>query len=115
MKDYQEVRNQLINLLEELDERLDKITDDIKHIDHPPEHDFGEQAIESENDEVKDALGNSARKEVEQIKQAIFRIDAGTYGVCSACGEDIRQERLLALPYANFCIKCAEQQEHTKA
>lgn len=112
MKDYQEVRNHLINMLEELDDRLGKITDDVKHIDKPLEQDFSEQATEVENDQVLDALGNAARDEVEKIKQAISRIDDGSYGICLSCGEPIREERLLALPYANRCIRCAERSEH---
>ena len=112
MKDYQEVRDHLIDMLEELDDRLGKITDDVKHADKPPEQDFSEQAIEAENDEVLDALGNAARDEVEKIKQAISRIDAGTYGICLICGEPIKKERLSALPYANQCIRCAERGEH---
>jgi RNA polymerase-binding transcription factor DksA len=111
MKEYQEVRNHLIDMLEELDDRLGKITDDVRHIDKPPEQDFSEQAVETENDEVLDALGNAARDEVEKIKQAISRIDAGTYGICLICGEPIKKERLSALPYANQCIRCAERSE----
>lgn len=109
MKEYQEVRDQLLNMLEELDDRLGKITDDVKHTDTPLNQDFSEQATETENDEVLDALGNAARDEVEKIKQAIFRIDAGTYGFCADCGEPIKKERLAVLPYANLCIRCAEQ------
>lgn len=112
MKDYQEVRVHLLDMLEELDDRLSKITDDVRHADKPLEQDFSEQATETENDEVLDALGNAARDEVEKIKQAISRIDAGTYGICLICGEPIRKERLAALPYANLCIRCAETQEH---
>ena len=111
MKEYQEVRSHLVDMLEELDERLSKITDDVRHVDKPMEQDFSEQATENENDEVLDALGNAARDEVEKIKQAISRIDAGTYGICLNCGEPIRKERLAALPYANSCIHCAEKQE----
>lgn len=111
MKEYQSVRNHLIDMLEELDERLSKITDDVKHGDKPLDQDFSEQAIETENDEVLDALGNVTREEVEKIKQAISRIDAGTYGICLRCGEPIKKERLAALPYANLCIHCAERNE----
>ena len=111
MKEYQEVRGLLIGMLEELDERLNKITNDVRHADSPPEQDFSEQAVEHENDEVLDAFGNTARQEVEKIKQAISRIDAGTYGVCLICGEPIKIERLSALPYANYCIRCAEREE----
>ena len=111
MKDYQEVRNHLLEMLEELDERLGKITDDVKHVNLAPEKDCAERAVESENDEVLDALGNATRSEVEKIKQAISRIDAGTYGICLICGEPIRKERLSALPFANQCIHCAERSE----
>ena len=113
MKDYKEVRNHLIDMLEELDERLGKITDDVRHVDRPLEQDFSEQAVESENDEVLDAIGNAARDEVEKIKMAISRIDAGTYGICLICGEPIKKERLSALPYANYCINCAQRSEHS--
>jgi hypothetical protein len=65
MKDYQAVRGHLLGMLEELDDRLGKITDDIKHTDHPLEQDFSEQAVAAENDEVLDALGNATRDEVE--------------------------------------------------
>jgi len=112
MKEYREVRANLISMLEELDDRLSKITDDVKHTEKPLDKDFSEQAVETENDEVLDALGNSARDEVEKIKQAISRIDAGTYGICLKCGEPIRKERLAALPYAKLCIHCAEHTEH---
>ncbi len=108
MKEYQEVRNHLLEMLEELDDRLGKITDDVRHVGKPLEQDFSEQAVETENDEVLDALGNAARDEVEKIKRAISRIDAGTYGICLICGEPIKKERLNALPYANHCVRCAE-------
>lgn len=111
MKEYQEVRNHLLEMLEELDDRLGKITDDVRHVNKPPEQDFSEQAVEAENNEVIDALGNAARDEVEKIKQAISRIDAGTYGICLICGEPIKKERLNALPYANQCIRCAERSQ----
>lgn len=111
MKEYQEVRNHLLNMLEELDDRLGKITDDVRHVDKPLEQDFSEQAVEVENDEVLDALGNAARVEVEKIKQAISRIDDGSYGICLTCGEPIKKERLAALPYANRCLHCAKLNE----
>ena len=109
MNQYQQVRNNLIDMLEELDDRLTKITCDVKHEEHPIEQDFAEQATETENDQVLDALGNSARVEVEKIKQAISRIDAGTYGTCASCGETIKPERLAAIPYTHLCISCAQK------
>ncbi|MGR9087723.1 MAG: TraR/DksA family transcriptional regulator [Gammaproteobacteria bacterium] len=110
MKDYEEIRSSLIEMLEELDERLTRITDDVKHAEEPLSKDFAEKATQTENDEVLDFLGNAARSEIEQIKQAIARIDRGEYGLCQGCGEPIAKDRLKALPYSNLCIKCASQQ-----
>jgi RNA polymerase-binding protein DksA len=111
MKKHQIVRKNLIDMLEELDDKLSRISDDVKHIENPPEQDFSESAVENENNEVLDALGIAARNEIEKIKQAIHRIDEGTYGKCLICGQPIKQERLAALPYANHCITCAQQEE----
>lgn len=107
MNKYEEVKRTLCEMLEELDERLAKITNDIKHTDEPLEKDFAEQATQAENDEVLDHLGNAARTEAAMIKKAIARIDSGEYGICEVCGEPIRAERLKALPYSNRCVKCA--------
>ncbi len=38
------------------------------------------------------------------VIEALARIDAGTYGVCEACGEPIEPERLNANPAATTCI-----------
>jgi RNA polymerase-binding transcription factor DksA len=106
MKDYEEVRLNLIDMLEELDDRLAKITHDVKE---PLDKDFEEQAIQAENDEVLDDLGNAARSEIQLVKQALDRIDNGRYGLCVVCGQPISKERLKAIPYSSMCIKCASQ------
>ena len=109
MKEYDEVRNALCEMLEELNIRLDRITNNVRHSDVPLEKDFAEQATQNANDEVMDYLGNSARTEIDLIKQAIARIDNGSYGICEVCDEPISKERLAAVPYSNRCIKCASQ------
>lgn len=111
MKEYEEIRNTLCAMLEELDLRLARITDNLKHSDVPLEKDFAEQATQNENDEVMDYLGNSARTEIEMIKQAIARIDNGEYGNCEVCDGPISKGRLEAVPYSNMCIKCAGEAE----
>jgi DnaK suppressor protein len=106
MKEYEELRHGLIDMLEELDDRLAKITHDVKE---PLDKDLEEQATQAENDEVLDNLGNAARTEIEMVKQALARIDKGQYGLCLVCGQPISKERLKAIPYSSMCIKCASQ------
>jgi len=111
LSNYDDVRHNLIDMLEDLEDRLSKISEDVRHTDKPLDKDFSEQAVEAENDQVLDALGNSTRDEIEQVKQAISRIDSGTYGICLKCGQPIKKARLNALPYSNQCIHCASKEE----
>jgi len=52
------------------------------------------------------ALREHTRTAVAAVEAALARLDAGTYGVCTACGRAIRPERLEALPTAALCIEC---------
>ena len=111
MEEFKQVRENLIDMLEDLDHRLGKITDDVKHLEQPVSKNFAEQATETENDQVLDALGNTTRNEMEKIKLAISRIDSGTYGLCLSCGQPIKKDRLNAVPFSSLCIHCAEKQD----
>jgi DnaK suppressor protein len=44
-----------------------------------------------------------------QIRHALSRITAGTYGVCLHCDEEIPPKRMAAVPWAGFCIRCQEK------
>ena len=69
--------------------------------------DWEDNAIEHEEDETLEALGNAAKKEIMMLDAALTRIDAGEYGFCVACGNDISEERLDLLPATPFCRNCA--------
>ena len=45
------------------------------------------------------------------LARAEEKIRKGTYGVCEACGGTIPPARLLSVPEAVFCLRCAEQEE----
>ena len=109
MEDFKHVRENLIDMLEDLDERLEKITDNVKQLDEPITKNLEQPAVETENNESSDSLENSARAEMEQIQRAISRIDKGTYGICLNCGQAIKKERLNNIPFSSQCIHCAEK------
>jgi DnaK suppressor protein len=50
-----------------------------------------------------------------ELRDALRRIDDGTYGVCDACDEFIHPERLLALPEAPLCLECQTACENRRA
>ncbi len=51
------------------------------------------------------------RKLIGKIKEALERIDNGSYGICEGCGEDIGEARLKARPVTTLCIECKKKQE----
>jgi DnaK suppressor protein len=52
------------------------------------------------------ALRDRAIQQLELVDAALARIDEGTFGTCTRCGNPIAAERLEALPWAAFCIDC---------
>ncbi|QTV78965.1 TraR/DksA family transcriptional regulator [Microbacterium sp. NIBRBAC000506063] len=53
-------------------------------------------------------LIDGARTELAEVDDALARLDAGTYGVCAACGKPIPAARLEVRPFARLCVPCAE-------
>ncbi len=103
MNHLTEIRQQLEKELQERVERAERIHN---RLSQPGLKDWEEQATQRENDEVLESLGNQAVQEIDQIKHALYCLDAGTYGVCSRCGSPIEPERLKAMPYATNCMRC---------
>ena len=50
-----------------------------------------------------------------QLRSAIQRVDDKSYGVCLQCEEEIAPNRLKAIPWAEFCIRCQEQADRMGA
>ena len=94
-----------------LESRLDELRQDAKQLDatlrEPDPVDDEDRATEIEGDEVLEGLGNAALAEIEAIEAALVRIENGTYGECTVCGEEISPQRLEAVPTAPKCINCA--------
>ena len=55
-------------------------------------------------------MGNMNRT-IQQIEEALHRIDDGTYGVCTVCGQLIRKPRLLNQPFVLTCMECQNEME----
>ncbi len=111
MPNMENVKDSLVEKRTELLARLGKITSDVRHENQPMESDFAELAVQRENDQVIDALGEATRRELTQINRALASIENGEYGSCSECGKEIRVERLEVLPYSTKCLKCASRSE----
>lgn len=105
---HEDQRARLSSKKAELEERIERLTRDQRHADEPVEKDVEEQASQRENDDVVVELLRESQRELQQIIRALVRMDAGEYGACVACGGDIGEGRLQAIPEATHCIKCAK-------
>jgi DnaK suppressor protein len=104
MTDFSVAKKHLEAKLRELTARAEEIEDDLSQ---PPVGDWGDNAVESEDDEVLEKVGGVTMQEMRQVKLALSQIADGTYGVCMACGSSIKRERLRAMPHATKCVKCS--------
>ena len=96
-----------------LEARRAELSAEAKGIDaelrEPESADAEERATEMEGHEVLERLGEAALKEIAEIEAALTRIELGTYGVCTSCGEEISDARLEAVPYATRCTDCLSE------
>jgi DnaK suppressor protein len=54
------------------------------------------------------ALAEQLSSHRSDILKALERIEAGTYGKCERCGNEIPVERLEAIPTATLCVSCKQ-------
>jgi DnaK suppressor protein len=53
----------------------------------------------------------AAQQRRRQVEAALARIEAGEYGECQSCGEEINLRRLAAQPEAPLCLDCQSRRE----
>lgn len=50
-----------------------------------------------------------AEQRLWEVEQALARLEEGSYGYCTTCGEGIPLERLRALPATMSCVPCSDR------
>jgi RNA polymerase-binding transcription factor len=68
-------------------------------------------ASEERDREINFILSDRERVKLQQIDDALARLDDGSYGICESCGLEIAEERLEALPFSRLCRDCQQDQE----
>jgi len=66
---------------------------------------------ENFDEELDLALVENQEQLLAEIDDALARIERGTYGRCENCYRKISKERLEAVPYARYCLRCAKRLE----
>jgi DnaK suppressor protein len=65
-----------------------------------------EEAVDLQQTDVDQAILDNEKALLAEVQQALARIDNGTYGICSNCGQPIPEKRLEAIPWASLCVTC---------
>jgi DnaK suppressor protein len=106
--DTQDVRNQLEQMLRELDSTTSTLegegageSSELSHHDqHPADTATGVSDVDRQ-----DAIIEAANDQRAQVLAALARLDNGTYGVCVDCGRPIPEARLEVRPEAARCVE----------
>jgi DnaK suppressor protein len=73
--------------------------------------DIADKAVSSYTREFLYSLNDAERSTVQQIDQALGRIEDGTYGLCLNCGTPMNEKRLSAIHWSRHCVECQELAE----
>lgn len=71
--------------------------------------DYGDMSEQSHEEWLFLNRNAANAEQLRQIKEALQRINDGTYGVCADCEKPISPKRLQAVPWAKYCVQCQEQ------
>lgn len=108
-KDIEFFRKFLNQRVEELRSEAGKTVDDMDEDGNFPDP-SDRATMESHRNSVL-RIRDRERKLIFKIQDALRRLDAGEFGVCEECGEEIGIERLKARPVTTLCIDCKSSQE----
>ena len=75
---------------------------------------MADMATDNFDREFNLGLASNEQQILNQIDEALRKIEEGRFGICEICSKPIVQKRLAALPYTKFCIKCQSEEEKKK-
>jgi len=77
--------------------------------------DIYDLATNERDRELNLLMSDRERDKINEIDDALVRIDDGTYGTCEECGTDIPKKRLMIMPFARLCVTCKAELEKTES
>lgn len=112
--DLQDARAQLTQMLHELDTATTTLegegageSSELSHVDQHP----GDVASDLVDQDRENAMLEAADDQRMQIRAALGRLEDGSYGVCTDCGQPIGEARLSVRPEAARCVQCQSKAE----
>lgn len=76
--------------------------------------DIGDEAANIYNKQILLSLNEGERLRLQEVDEALDRIENHTYGTCEECGGPISLKRLEVRPVAKYCVPCLTSLEKGK-
>jgi DnaK suppressor protein len=110
-KESEKYRRSLVEKKEEISQEMLKNKDAGQENAEEITQDIADKASSSYTKEFLFSLSDGERVLLQQIDQALARIEEGNYGLCTHCGNLIPEKRLEAVPWTPYCVDCMELAE----
>jgi DnaK suppressor protein len=81
---------------------IEKSADALDEVQHASERELAIRNLDRESNLLR------------QVRQALRRIDDGSFGICLHCEEEISPKRIAAVPWTPYCIQCQEQADRNQ-
>ena len=121
--EIRQFRNELVRLMKRLNGDLGQLRDEALRatggeasggLSNVPLH-LGDLGSRQAEETLTLSLVGREEQLLEEIDGALTRIEQGLYGRCEWCQQEIIKERLEALPYGRYCVRCAQNAERQSA
>jgi len=111
-RELERYRKRLLEAKAQVLDRVAKVENYGREADSKGEAmDLADKASSSYTKEFLFSLSNTDRELLQQIDEALERIEDGSFGICVQTGEPIEPKRLEAIPWAKLCIRAQEREE----
>lgn len=90
---------------------LRRLEQDAQSLDADTTQDSADQSVISLSQESLFERSSQRKTVLRLIEAALKRIADGSFGICVACGDQIQDQRLQALPWTQFCLRCQGELE----
>ncbi len=110
-KETEKYRRALVEKKDSLSKEMLKNKDAGQENSEEITQDIADKASSSYTKEFLFSLSDGERILLQQIDQALVRIEDGNYGLCTNCGNPVPEKRLDAVPWTPYCVDCMELSE----
>jgi len=90
---------------------LRRLEQEARSLDADTTQDSADRCVLSVSKESLYERSSQRRTVLRLIEAALKRISDGSFGICVGCGDEIQDQRLQALPWTQFCLRCQGELE----